>query len=42
MRADRSEPRQPIASRVLWFVALWLLGVGAVAVVGLLIRSVLL
>jgi len=28
-------------SRALWFVALWLLGVGTLAVVGLAIRSVL-
>jgi len=32
---------RPAVSRVLWFVALWLLGVGTLAVVGLAIRSVL-
>ena len=37
--AGRSEPRLRI--RLLWFVALWLAGVVAVGLVGLLIRSVL-
>jgi hypothetical protein len=37
-----SEPQRPLASRLLWFAALWLLGVGAVALLALLIRSVLL
>ena len=32
------EPQRPIASRLLWFVALWLAGVGAVGLLALLIR----
>jgi hypothetical protein len=36
---DTSEPR--LATRLLWFVGLWLAGVAAVALVGLLIRLVL-
>lgn len=31
----------PSAARMLWFAGLWLAGVAAVALVGLLIRSVL-
>ena len=42
MPADPIEPQRPLASRLAWFVALWLLGVGAVALLGLLIRSALL
>jgi hypothetical protein len=38
--AHRSEPRLWV--RLLWFAGLWLAGVAAVALVGLLIRSVLL
>jgi hypothetical protein len=38
--AGAPEPR--LSQRLLWFVALWLAGVLAVAAVGLLIRSVLL
>jgi hypothetical protein len=38
--AGRAGSRLPM--RLLWFVALWLAGVAAVALVGLLIRSVLL
>jgi hypothetical protein len=30
-----------LAARLLWFAALWLAGVAAVAVVGLLIRAIL-
>jgi hypothetical protein len=30
-----------LAAKLLWFAALWLAGVGAVAVIGLLVRSVL-
>ena len=36
---DGTERRLPV--RLLWFVALWLAGVGTVALVALLIRSVL-
>lgn len=38
------EQQQPgsLPTRLLWFAALWLAGVAAVAIVGLLIRSVLL
>jgi hypothetical protein len=36
-----AEPAVPLWKRLSWFVGLWLLGVGAVAVVGLLIRLVL-
>ena len=32
------EPQRPLASRLLWFAALWLAGVGAVGLVSLLIR----
>jgi hypothetical protein len=36
-------PEQPpLASRLLWFAALWLAGVGAVGLVALLIRRILL
>lgn len=42
MPGEPSEPQRPLASRLLWFVALWLAGVGAVALLALLIRSVLL
>jgi hypothetical protein len=38
--AGGTGPRLPM--RLVWFVALWLAGVAAVALVGLLIRSVLL
>lgn len=38
--ARRAEPRLWV--RLLWFAGLWLAGVAAVALVGLLIRSVLL
>jgi hypothetical protein len=37
------EPEQPpLAIRLLWFAALWLAGVGAVGLVALLIKRVLL
>jgi hypothetical protein len=36
------EPPRPLASRLLWFVALWLAGVGAVGLLALLIRWALL
>jgi hypothetical protein len=36
-----AQPEPPLARRIIWFVALWLAGVLAVAAVGLLIRSVL-
>jgi hypothetical protein len=39
MAAGRSEPRLWV--RLLWFAGLWLAGVAAVALLGLLIRSVL-
>jgi hypothetical protein len=42
MPAGPGEPQRPLASRLAWFVVLWLVGVGAVALLGLLIRSVLL
>jgi hypothetical protein len=42
MASEPSEPQRPLAGRLLWFAVLWLAGVGAVALVGLLIRSVLL
>jgi Protein of unknown function (DUF2474) len=32
----------PLWQRLLWFVALWIVGVAALGAVGLLIRSVLL
>jgi hypothetical protein len=37
------EPQQPrsLPVRLLWFATLWLAGVAAVALVGLLIRAVL-
>jgi hypothetical protein len=38
--ADSAEPR-PLAHRLLWFIGLWLAGVAAVALLGLLIRAVL-
>jgi hypothetical protein len=38
--ATQPEPR--LSRRLLWFAALWLAGVLAVAAVGLLIRTVLL
>jgi hypothetical protein len=44
--ADRlhREQQQPgsLPARLLWFAALWLAGIAAVALVGLLIRAVLL
>ena len=42
MPRDPSEPQRPLASRLLWFVVLWLAGVCAVTLLALLIRSVLL
>ena len=36
-----TEPEGPLWQRLLWFAALWACGVGAVALVGLLIRLVL-
>jgi hypothetical protein len=42
MPAEPSAPQRPLVSRLLWFVALWLLGVGAVGLLAMLIRSVLL
>ena len=36
------QPPGSLATRLLWFAGLWLAGVAAVALVGLLIRSVLL
>jgi hypothetical protein len=37
------EPQKPrsLPTRLLWFAALWLAGVAAVALVGLLIRALL-
>jgi hypothetical protein len=35
-------PELPFSRRLVWFLALWLAGVLAVAAVGLLIRAVLL
>jgi hypothetical protein len=34
-------PERRLSVRLLWFVGLWLAGVGAVALVALLIRAVL-
>jgi hypothetical protein len=34
--------QRPLVSRLLWFAALWLAGVGAVGLVALLIRRILL
>ena len=31
-------PRQPLAQRLLWFVALWLAGVGTIAAVAFILR----
>jgi hypothetical protein len=40
---NRRAPHQPrsLPVRLLWFAALWLAGVAAVALVGLLIRALL-
>jgi hypothetical protein len=40
MPGESEQP--PLASRLLWFAALWLAGVGAVGLVALLIKRVLL
>jgi hypothetical protein len=32
------EPPRPLAQRLLWFVALWLAGVGTVAVISFVLR----
>ncbi|UYO44415.1 DUF2474 domain-containing protein [Rhodopseudomonas palustris] len=32
------EPKTPLPRRLLWFVALWLAGVGAVTLISLLLR----
>ncbi|MDF3812368.1 MULTISPECIES: DUF2474 family protein [Rhodopseudomonas] len=32
------EPQRPLSRRLLWFVGLWAAGVGAVALVSLLLR----
>jgi hypothetical protein len=32
------EPQRPLSKRLLWFVALWALGVGAVALVSFILR----
>lgn len=37
-----AEAEAPLWKRLLWFAGLWMLGVGAVAAVGLVIRWVLL
>ena len=37
-----SELQRPLSSRLLWFVVLWLAGVGAVGLVAMLIRWALL
>jgi hypothetical protein len=31
-------PKQPLAQRLLWFAALWLAGVGTVAVISFVLR----
>jgi len=36
-----SKPEPGLMTRILWFVGLWLAGVAAVGLVGLLIRAVL-
>ncbi|MGO3928231.1 DUF2474 domain-containing protein [Rhodopseudomonas pseudopalustris] len=33
-----SEPSSPLSRRLLWFVALWLVGVGAVTLLSLVLR----
>lgn len=38
MNASRNEPHRPLAQRLLWFAALWLLGTGAVASVAYILR----
>jgi hypothetical protein len=38
----REQPPGSLPTRLLWFTALWLAGLAAVALVGLLIRAVLL
>ena len=38
----QAEPQRTLASRLVWFALLWLLCVGAVGLLALLIRSVLL
>ena len=35
------EPRRPLAQRLLWFVALWVAGVGMLAVVAFILRLLL-
>ena len=32
------EPSRPLTQKLLWFVALWLVGVGSVASVGYILR----
>ncbi len=32
------QPQRPLAQRLLWFAALWCLGVGTVAAVALILR----
>ncbi len=36
MASDR--PQAPLAQRLAWFIALWLLGVGSVALVAFILR----
>jgi hypothetical protein len=36
--APREPPQTPLTRRLIWFVALWLLGVGAVTLVSFLLR----
>ena len=34
----RSDPPRPLGQKLLWFVALWLLGTGAIAIVAYALR----
>ncbi len=39
---DTTDPaRQPLARRLLWFVGLWAVGVGSLALMGVLIKLAL-
>jgi hypothetical protein len=35
---DPAAPSRPLATRLVWFVALWVLGVGSVALVSFILR----
>ncbi|MGL5167644.1 MAG: DUF2474 domain-containing protein [Afipia sp.] len=38
MATRRHEPSRPLGQRLLWFVALWLLGTGSVAALAFVLR----